>query len=75
MREDSDSGQLRFDLANSPAKSTSATPLSYRDALIMQIARDMAVLREDPVYHAPSREFYEGRIAAYREEARRQTQP
>jgi len=40
--------------------------LSYRDGLRMQIARDMAVLREDPVYHAPSREFYEQRIAAYR---------
>lgn len=40
---------------------------SYRDALIEQIVRDEKVLREDPIFHVPDREFYEQRIAAYKE--------
>jgi hypothetical protein len=72
MREDSDSRQLRFDLADSPVKPTPAILIDQirRKGLIMQIARDMAVLREDPVYHQPSREFFVERIAAYRAELR-----
>lgn len=38
----------------------------WRKGLVQQVARDLAVLREDPVYHVPSREFYEQRIALYR---------
>lgn len=38
------------------------------DQLIEQIKRDMAVLVEDPMYHQPSREFFEQRIAEYRAE-------
>lgn len=34
---------------------------------IAQIKRDMAVLKEDPIYfHVPGRRFYERRIEAYR---------
>jgi hypothetical protein len=42
-------------------------PASYRDGLLEQIIRDSAVLREDPIYHEPSTEFYERRIAQYRQ--------
>jgi hypothetical protein len=35
--------------------------------LIEQIARDTAVLKGSATYHQPSREFYEERIAAYRQ--------
>lgn len=42
-------------------------PASNRKALLDQIKRDVAVLQEDPIYHVPSREFYEGRIASYRQ--------
>jgi len=31
-----------------------------------QIRRDMAVLKEDSVYHSPSKAFFERRIRAYR---------
>lgn len=41
------------------------------DQLVQQIARDTRVLREDPVYHHPSRAFYEERIADYRAEVQR----
>lgn len=44
-----------------------ATP-SYRGGLIEQIKRDMAVVKEDPVCHVPSLEFYLERIAACRAE-------
>lgn len=37
-----------------------------REILVEQIIRDMKVLAEDEVYHAPSREFYEKRIAAFK---------
>lgn len=39
-------------------------------AYLDQVLRDLATLREDPVYHSPSREFYEGRILMYREARR-----
>jgi hypothetical protein len=35
--------------------------------LVEQIARDTAVLNGPAIYHQPSREFYEERIAAYRQ--------
>lgn len=37
-----------------------------RLAYIEQIKRDMAVLKENPIYHVPSRRFYEDRIQLFR---------
>lgn len=48
-------------------------PSSHREALLEQIRRDMAVLREDPIYHVPNTEFYEKRIASFRAASIRQT--
>lgn len=45
-------------------------PPTYRAALIEQIVRDSRVLKEDAQYHVPSREFYERRIASYKETLR-----
>lgn len=44
-----------------------------KQGLIEQIKRDARVLREDPIYHVPSTEFYELRIAAFRRELTRET--
>jgi hypothetical protein len=41
-----------------------------RSLLVEQVARDMAVLNGDEVYHAPSRVFYEERVASFREAIR-----
>jgi len=42
---------------------------SLRRAYIEQIKRDMAVLREDPIYWGPpGRRFYEERIKSFRKE-------
>lgn len=46
-------------------------PLSHEltelEQHVEQIARDMETLRMDPVFWAPSREFYEERIQAHRD--------
>lgn len=47
--------------------SSSYHPTVERTLYMNQIARDMAVLKEDPIYWVPSREFYEQRIKLYRE--------
>jgi hypothetical protein len=39
---------------------------AYLSALRAQIVRDAKVLREDPIYHAPSAAFYVARIAAFK---------
>jgi hypothetical protein len=39
---------------------------AYRVALVEQIARDMAVLREPTYRHVPSTAFYEKRIRQFR---------
>jgi hypothetical protein len=41
--------------------------LSDIDTYVEQIARDTATLKMDETFWAPSREFYEERIVAYRE--------
>lgn len=47
--------------------------IDVRNQILEQIRRDCAVLEEDPMFWVPSREFYEERIAMFREEYRRLT--
>ena len=48
---------------------------TYTQCLTEQIIRDERVLAGDPFYHEPSREFYEQRSEAYREELVRLAEP
>lgn len=54
-----------------PEPPTAPAPLSFEELLIEQIARDSRVLREEPLYHVPSREFFEERIASFKAEVLR----
>lgn len=40
--------------------------ITVRELYVEQILRDQAVLRDDPSYWVPSREFYEERIMMYK---------
>lgn len=44
-----------------------APVVSLAELYRLQIIRDSKVLAGDPIFHAPSREFYEERIASFRE--------
>lgn len=46
------------------------TDPTYRADLVAQIVRDVATLRLPDALIAPSRQFYEERIAAYRQAVR-----
>lgn len=52
-------------LASGP--SVYSTYRSDRETVREQIIRDSKVLEEDPVYWEPSREFFEERIASFKE--------
>ncbi len=56
--------QPSFDFSDPPPV---AGRLSDLDSYVEQIARDVATLDMDETFWAPSRAFYEERIAAYRE--------
>lgn len=45
--------------------------VSTDDLCREQVTRDEAVLLEDPIYHVPSRAFYEERIALFTQDAQR----
>jgi hypothetical protein len=57
-----------FDEPPTPIRAVVAVVLPYRDALLLQVIRDTAVLREDVSFHVPSTEFFVERIAAYKAE-------
>ena len=64
--------QPLFDLGSVEPSPVAAAPLDAvserKRGWMEQIRRDLAVLREAPIYHVPSAEFYEQRIAACRRE-------
>ncbi len=68
MRTRSPNQLSLFDEPPTPIKAVIAVILSRRDALLLQVIRDTAVLREDVGFHVPSTEFFVERIAAYKAE-------
>jgi hypothetical protein len=56
-----------FDVHDASEPQARLRRTTYVDHVVDQIKRDLAVLREDPCYHVPSRAFYEARITAYRQ--------
>lgn len=50
-----------------PRAASTVLDASYRALLVEQVRRDTLVLSEDPIYHVPSREFYEARITMFKE--------
>ena len=44
-----------------------AVTLDRRALFVEQVLRDLAVLREDVIYHAPSTEFFKSRVTSMRE--------